>query len=71
MVILFLLSGGGLMAVKAIHAFGCVQAHFIFVNYGILSARMTLGAFSGRTNQLGAGLRGLAFRSSTIDRNCG
>jgi hypothetical protein len=39
------------MAVKAIHAFGCVQAHFVFVNYGILSACMTLSHFPvARTN---------------------
>src|SRR5215472_4554952 len=70
-VIFLLLSGGGLMAVQATHTFGSVQAHFIGVDYGILSAHMTLCAFSGSTNQLGAGLRRLNFGSGTIHQKCG
>src|SRR5215472_1203661 len=49
-VIFLLLSASGLVAVQAIHAFACMQAHLVFMHYGILCARMTFSTLSGCTN---------------------
>ncbi len=45
-----LLSGRGLMAVEAIHAAFGVLAHFVFVNDGVLGARVAVGALAAGAN---------------------
>jgi hypothetical protein len=57
--VLFFLVGGGLVAVEAVDALGCVPAHFVFVDDGVLRAGVTFGAFAGSTDESGARL--LAF----------
>src|SRR5215469_2515160 len=42
-VIFLFLSARGLVAVQAIHAFARMQAHLVFMDYGILCARMAFG----------------------------
>ena len=69
--VLLLLSGRGLVALEAVHAFAGVRAHFIFVDDRILSASVALGAFACSADQIGAGLLGFYFRSCTIDQECG
>jgi hypothetical protein len=69
--VLLLLSGRGLMTLQAVDALASVQAHFIFVDDGILGASVALGAFAGSSNQIGTGLLGFYFRSRTIDQECG
>jgi hypothetical protein len=51
MMVLFTLPCRGLMAVEAVDARSGMQAHLVFVDDRILSARVTLGAFSARTNR--------------------
>ena len=69
--VLLLLSGRGLVAFQAVHALAGVQAHFIFVDDRVLGASVTLGAFAGSSDQVGAGLLGFYFGSRTIDQECG
>ena len=68
--VLFLLSGRGLVALEAVHALARVQAHFIFVDDRVLGASVTLGAFAGSSDQVGAGLLGFYFGSCAIDQEC-
>ena len=66
MVLLFL-SRGRLVALKAVHTLTGVRAHFILVNHRIRGPRVTLGAFAGSANQIGAGLFGFTYGAGAID----
>ena len=68
--ILFALAGSGLMAVEAVHTFLGVQAHLVFVNHGVLQARVALGAFSRGTHEVSAGLIGFGPGPGAIDQKC-
>jgi hypothetical protein len=69
--ILFILTGCGLMAVKAVHAFPGMQTHLVFVNHRILSARVTLRALSRGPHQFRAGLIGLKLRPRPVYKERG
>jgi hypothetical protein len=64
--VLFVLPGCRLMAIKTSYAFGGVLAQLIFVHHGILSTGMTFSTLAGGPNKLSAGLLGLAFRTCTV-----
>jgi len=49
----FLLAGGGLVAVEAIHTLLRMRRHFVLVDHRILEPGMALCAFSGCANEIG------------------
>jgi hypothetical protein len=65
-VVFFILTRCGLVALKAVHAFPGVQTHLVFVNDGILSSRVTFSALSGGPHQFCAGLIGLKLRPRPV-----
>ncbi len=67
-VIDLLLAGGGLVAVKAVHALFGVRGHLVFVDNRVLEPRMTLGAFARRPHKVGGWLRGFDARPRSIDK---
>lgn len=67
-VVLLLLALGRLMAIEAVHALARVRAHLVFMDYGILRARMAFGAFSGCPNQLCARFFCLYFWASSVNQ---
>jgi hypothetical protein len=71
MVILFLLSRRRLVALKAVHAFSRVLAHFVFVDDRILRPRVAFRAFPSGTHELGPGLLGLRTWPGAIDEKRG
>ncbi len=66
-VIFLVLPGRRLVTIQAIHAFLRVPAHFVFVDDRVLSARMTLGAFSRGPHQFAAGLPTFGLRAGAVD----
>lgn len=68
MMVDFLLTACWLVAVKTIHAFPGMDRHFIFVNDGILQARMTLGALARGTHKIRGRLLGFSFWPRPIDQ---
>jgi len=62
------LSRGGLMALQAVHTFTCMSAHLIFMNYRILRARVTLGAFARSANESRGRLLGFTRGPGPIDQ---
>ncbi len=64
----FLLAGGGLMAVQAVDALLRVSRHLVFVHHRILQPRMTLGALSRCTDEIGCRLLGFDARARPIDK---
>ena len=70
-VVLFLLVGGGLMALQAIHAVAGMRAHLVFVNNRVLRARVAFGAFAGGAHERSAGLLGLRLGPSPVQEKGG
>ncbi len=70
-VVFALLSLGGLMAVEAIHALGCVRRHFVFVHHGILKPRMALGTLARSAYEVRRWLAGLGERTIAVDEERG
>jgi hypothetical protein len=66
MMVLFVLPGCRLMAIKTRYAFAGMLAQFILVNYRILGAGMAFSALAGGPDKLSAGLLGLGFRTRTV-----
>jgi hypothetical protein len=64
---LFLLSGRWLMTIEAIHTFLSMQAHLVFVHYGILNSRVAFCALAASTDQFRARLLGFHLWSRPID----
>ena len=64
--VLFVLRGCRLMAIKTSHAFVGMLAQFIFVYYGILGTGMAFSAFAGGPHKLSTGLLGLGLRTSPV-----
>jgi len=64
--VLFVLPGSRLMAIKTSHAFVGMLAQLILVNHGILGTGVAFSTFAGGPDKLGAGLLGLAFRTCTV-----
>jgi len=65
--VLFVLPGCRLMAIKTSYAFVGVLAQLIFVNYRILGTGMAFSALAGGPNKLSARLFGLGFWTCTVD----
>ena len=61
------LSLGGLVAVEAVDAALGVLAHFVFVNDGVLGARVAVGALASGADELGARLFGFRFGARAIN----
>src|SRR5579859_1591452 len=66
-VVFLVLSGRGLVALKAVDAFAGVRAHLVFVHDGVLGALVALGAFSGGADQSGRGLFGFHLGTGAIE----
>jgi hypothetical protein len=66
MMVLFVLPGCRLMAIKTRYAFAGMLAQLILVNYRILGAGMAFSALAGGPDKLSAGLLGLGFRTRTV-----
>src|SRR5579872_3891966 len=66
-VILSLLAFGRLMAVETVHALFGVRAHLVFVDDGVLQARVALCTLSAGTDEVCCWLLGLNARPRTID----
>src|SRR5215472_15108466 len=67
MVFLFL-AGCRLVAIEAVHATLRMQAHFVFVDRGILCSCVTFRALSRSAHELGAGLVGFHLGPRAVDQ---
>lgn len=68
--VLALLSRLGLMAFEAIHALLAVNAHFVFMDDGILGTVMTFGALSCRSYEARVWLICFDLGPATVDQEC-
>ena len=70
-VVFFLLIGGGLVAIEAVHTFLGVGANLVFVDDGVLSARVAFGALAGGAHEICAGLVAFDFGAGALNQECG
>lgn len=70
MMIFLVLARRGLVALQTIHAFLGVLAHFIFMHYGILQARVTLRAFARSPHEIRSSLFGFKARTRAVNEKC-
>jgi hypothetical protein len=66
-VLFFILRCRRLVAIQAGYAFSGMLTHFIFVDHGVLLARVAFGAFSGSTNEIGGWLIEFHARPGAVD----